>query len=320
MNDIAVVVNYLILKLGRAAYHPPDSRNISGCLVGIYHSNSWQSSKERLIKSFKGQGKVRIVVANTAISMGVNFSDVRYIINWGPARNLLDLHQEAGRAGRDGLPSHVVIIYYGQQLSHCEEQVKEVLKANGCVRVAAYKYLEDSVTPLEPGHSCCSFCNQHCKCSGDNCGVPPPLFENAEATPINNCRLTRPVTNEDKVDLTDTLNEIRDTVRSQHVVFDSTSCHGFSSQLVEEVVKHSSRLFTINDILETCPIYSLTHAIKILEVIQEIFLDIVNFDEAMDILKLDEMERSEPLQEVLEDMAWHYLISPQKVMKNSLKS
>lgn len=48
--------------------------------------------------------------------MGVNFLDIWYIVNWGPARSLLDQHQEAGRAGRDGLPSHVLIIYHGQQL------------------------------------------------------------------------------------------------------------------------------------------------------------------------------------------------------------
>ena len=48
--------------------------------------------------------------------IGVNFLYIWYIVNWGPARSLLDQHQEAGRAGRDGLPSHVLIIYHGQQL------------------------------------------------------------------------------------------------------------------------------------------------------------------------------------------------------------
>ena len=50
----------------------------------------------------KSNGKVRVVMTSTALSMGVNFPDIRYVINWGPARNMLDQHQEAGRAGRDG--------------------------------------------------------------------------------------------------------------------------------------------------------------------------------------------------------------------------
>ena len=43
--------------------------------------------------------------------MGVNFPDIRYIFTWGAARSLLDFHQEAGRAGRDGVQSRVVVLY-----------------------------------------------------------------------------------------------------------------------------------------------------------------------------------------------------------------
>lgn len=71
------------------------------------------------MESLKGDGRIRVVVASSALSMGVNFPDVRYVINWGPARNLLDQLQEAGRAGRDGIQSHNIIIYHGQQLIHC---------------------------------------------------------------------------------------------------------------------------------------------------------------------------------------------------------
>mgnify|MGYP001794697989 CR=1 FL=1 len=74
----------------------------------------------------KGEGKIRIVVASTALSMGVNFPNVRFVINWGPPRNLLDFHQQAVRAGRDNLPSHVITIYHGHQLSHCEEAIKDL--------------------------------------------------------------------------------------------------------------------------------------------------------------------------------------------------
>ena len=63
---------------------------------------------------FRLQTKKRIVVASTALSMGVNFGDIRYVINWGPARNLLDQLQEAGQAGRDGLRAHIIIVYHGQ--------------------------------------------------------------------------------------------------------------------------------------------------------------------------------------------------------------
>ena len=55
---------------------------------------------------------------------------VRYIVHFGPARTLLDFHQQAGRAGRDGKPSDVIVFFYGQQLSHCEDDVRSFLKIN----------------------------------------------------------------------------------------------------------------------------------------------------------------------------------------------
>ena len=46
--------------------------------------------------------------------MGVNIPDVRYIIIRGAAHSILDLYQEAGRAGRDSLKSYLIVIYHGQ--------------------------------------------------------------------------------------------------------------------------------------------------------------------------------------------------------------
>ena len=44
----------------------------------------------------------------------------------------LDYHQQAGRAGRDGNTSDIVVIYRGQQLSHCEEDVKSFVRSDDC--------------------------------------------------------------------------------------------------------------------------------------------------------------------------------------------
>ena len=62
------------------------------------------------------------------------------------------------------------------------------------------------------------------------------------------------------------------------------------------------RLFTVNDILELCPISSLVHALKVLELIQELFLDIPNFDEFLDILRFEECSASDDLSHLLRDV------------------
>ena len=134
-GKIRVVVSSTALNMG---VNFPDIRYIinwghkwNSLYLGIYHSSSWSHNKERVAQSLKGNGKIRVVVSSTALNMGVNFPDIRYIINWGPACNLLDQHQEIGWAGRDGLPSHSIILYHGQQLSQCEQDVKDFVRADG---------------------------------------------------------------------------------------------------------------------------------------------------------------------------------------------
>ena len=102
MDEIAVVLNHLMSQLGKKVFFPNCSPVKDNCLIGIYHSNSWQSSKDRVMEQFKSCGVKRVIIATTALCMRVNFPDVWFIINWGPARSILDQHQEAGRAGRDG--------------------------------------------------------------------------------------------------------------------------------------------------------------------------------------------------------------------------
>ena len=138
LNDIAAVFNYLMLQLGAYAYYPPGQKKPESRIIGIYHSNSFKEQKDRLLIQLKKDGIKRVIVASTALSMGVNIPDIRYVINWGPARNLLDKLQEAGTAGRDGGLAHVVIYYHGRQLSHCNNDIKEFVKTDGCYRVAAY--------------------------------------------------------------------------------------------------------------------------------------------------------------------------------------
>ena len=46
--DIAGVVNWLMMRLGSAAFHPQDSRKRKDCIIGIYHSLSLEQNKERV--------------------------------------------------------------------------------------------------------------------------------------------------------------------------------------------------------------------------------------------------------------------------------
>ena len=60
-------------------------------LVGIYHSMTLPKYRTRVSYSLKDTvGQVRIVVATSDLSMGVNFPDVGDVIHTGPARSVID--------------------------------------------------------------------------------------------------------------------------------------------------------------------------------------------------------------------------------------
>lgn len=190
-------------------------------------------------------------MASTALSMGVDFPDIRYVVNWGPARTLLDQHQEAERA---------VIVYHGQQLSYCDDDVKDFVKTQGCYIVAGYKPFDPDITSLTPGHLCCSNCHESCTCDEEICKLSLPFETDSKESDVEETEdvfvnAYRTVNDEDKKDIKDALREIKETIPSGCNVFGATSAHGFTDEPIDSIVNNCHKLFTVNDVMKYLPVF-----------------------------------------------------------------
>ncbi|KAK2552430.1 ATP-dependent DNA helicase Q-like 4B [Acropora cervicornis] len=181
-------------------------------------------------------------------------------------------------------------------VNKCEQEIKDFVQSEGCYRVAMYRPFDKNIKPVSPGHDCCSHCAL--ECCGRCCSEKLP-FEKSESKGQSVPALTRPVSNEDKSCLKEALTELVEG--SCNNAFGAVSCHGFSSELVEDIINNCHIFFTVNDVFECLPVYSLDHCLKILEIIQEIYGDIPDFDDTSDILPLDGVEGGERRMEYFDD-------------------
>lgn len=279
LETISSCYAFFNYTMGKEQYEPvgapPKAENR---LFTQFHAQYPLKEKERIVDGLTlGTSKLRIIFATVAFGVGIDLKNIREIIHIGVPCSMEEYFQEAGRAGRDGLPSRAHVFYNSYDISKAKKNLspvmREYVKSDKCKREKIMSYFRFS--PKGKLHECCDYHAKLCDC--EDCILShmaslmdPPLDHKtrqsckSEEIPPSN------LTTEEQNKLYEELVNFRLSLpgHGRTSVGSTSLSSGVTIELINEIVGKAHTFSSAGDIEDSLSIFCHSHAISIWNIVK----------------------------------------------------
>ena len=156
-------------------------------LIAMFHRSTAEDNKNFVLKEFKKtDSAVRIVIATSSFEMGLDFPDIKFVVNYAATRSIESFTQQSGRAGRQIEQAFSLVIYQSANVgkgSTTPDMRNFLTTKSLCRRKIFQSHFDipseksdviittESCPPV--GCQCCDICRESCSCG--NCADLPWL-------------------------------------------------------------------------------------------------------------------------------------------------